>query len=200
VPASCESRRFFVLEPSERYCGNQTDESVEYFDKVASVKTQHFADFLYKRDLRQFKPSKVPVTRALTKQKEQSLAPVQSAVFECLMRGALCGASLGTVLTRRDVIRVLTDEFGHQHGFPSTPQKFWLALATACSAKEQSFLTDLGRCTPDGLPRDHYMKFLPLEECRAFWSQNMFEPSHGWPEETPSDDEWEDYENENPPQ
>lgn len=49
VPASCESRRFFVLEPNEMYCGNQTDESVAYFNRVASVKPEHFAHFLYNR-------------------------------------------------------------------------------------------------------------------------------------------------------
>jgi hypothetical protein len=204
VPASCESRRFFVLEPSERYCGNQTPESVAYFNKVAAVKPEHFAHFLYERDISASTLREVPVTKGLTKQEEQSLTPVQSAIFECLMRGSLCGSScVGSMdydyITRRALIRNLTDEFGHQHGFPSSPQKFWQALTTACSAKEQTFMIDCGRCTPNGRPRDLYMKFLPLEECRAFWSKHMFEPSNGWPEETPSD-EWEYCDNEIPAQ
>ena len=57
---------------------------------MAAVKPVQFADFLYKRNLAQFNPRKVPATTGLTKQKEKSLGPLQAVVLECLMRGYVC--------------------------------------------------------------------------------------------------------------
>jgi hypothetical protein len=188
VPASCESRRFFVLEPSERYCGNQNDESEAYFDRVASVEPKHFADYLYKRDLTGFNPRKVPITTGLTKQKEQSLAPLQSAILECLTRGYVklesdCKVPFdGSRFDRNTLRSSLTEEFKTLHGFATGPQKFWAALNDACSAKGKSFLEDMGRSRePGGTQKVHLMRFWKLEECRSFWDTHMFRPSNGWP-------------------
>ena len=140
VPASCEARRFFVIEPDEKYAGNQTAESVAYFESVAAVKPEHFAHFLYNRDISGFKSTIVPETKALTKQKEQSLMPVQSALLECLQRGFLPGflasddtgpafeQSFGDRILRNSMQDDWTANFKTQHGWPNTPQKFWQAL------------------------------------------------------------------------
>ena len=191
VPASCEARRFFVIEPDEKWAGNQTAESVAYFESVAAVKPEHFAHFLYNRDISGFKSTIVPETKALTKQKEQSLMPVQSALLECLQRGFLPGGpysedtrptfghSFGERIARNSIQDDWTTNFKTQHGWPNTPQKFWQAMVQATQCKGESILIDEGRPMESGV-RVHLMCFKPLQECRSWWDKYMFVPSNGW--------------------
>ena len=194
VPASCEARRFFVLEPSEMYCGVKTAESAAYFNAVASVKAEHFANFLYNRDLSGFDASMIPDTPGLVKQKEQSLSAVPAALLDCLQRGRLpgdpytndtrrptCGHSFGERIARNQIKDDWTNVFQSLYGWPNTPQKFWHALETATERKGVSILIDEGRRMESG-DRQHWMRFKPLQECRDWWDKHMFVPSTGWPD------------------
>ena len=194
VPASCESRRFFVLEPSDRYCGNQDEESVKYFNRLATVQPKHFADFLYKRDISKFIATQVPETTALTGQKLESLSPTQAVLYEALLDGHVFCNQPGTEfatygnfdepLARAQIVEQMTQASAQMrsdrhHG----PQKFWRQLKSACTAKGETILHDLGRGRIYGV-RTHYMRFSPLDKCRAFWEKHCFVPPGGWPQES----------------
>ena len=202
VPASCESRRFFVLEPSDRYCGNQDQESTQYFNRLATVQPKHVADFLYKRDISSFIASQVPETKALTGQKLESLTPVQSVLYEALIEGhVFCIDSggwdkmgnpyqttghFGASLQRSQILEGMTQASAQMRcDKHHVPQKFWRQLKSACTAKGETILHDQGRVrnSSSGV-RAHYMRFSPLDECRAFWEKHCFVPPGGWPQET----------------
>ena len=205
VPASCESRRFFVLEPSDRYCGNQDEESTQYFNRLATVQAKHFADFLYKRDLSTFYASQVPETKALTGQKLESLSPVQAVLYEALISGEVYSFETGSEadrmfhrgefdepLPRRLILEGMTRASAPMRSDRhNVPQKFWNALKKACTCKGETILHDLGRgrlgfkCNYGRSDaREHYMKFSPLGECRRFWEKHCFAPPDGWPKDT----------------
>jgi hypothetical protein len=61
------ARRFFVLQPSNRYTGAQTAEARAYFDRILAVDPKTFAHYLYNRDIAGFESRRVPVTEALTR-------------------------------------------------------------------------------------------------------------------------------------
>ena len=81
-------------------------------------------------------------------------------------------------LGRNDLKRCLDMEFSTQHGWPTTPQKFWAALHDVCSAKGKTFLQDMGRQRV-GHTREYIVQFEELDACRAFWDQHMFKCE--WP-------------------
>jgi hypothetical protein len=88
----------------------------------------------------------------------------------------------GKPMCRSTVFKIFEEVGNKIHGFPNSPQKFWQALRDACSAKGESFFIDHGRTTIHG-DRNYWVEFLPLEDCRAFWSKHMFEPTNGWPKD-----------------
>ena len=70
IPASDNTRRFFVLECDNKYAGVQTHESKEYFDTLLQVPIQDVADYLYQYDISGFNSVNIPLTEALDEQKE----------------------------------------------------------------------------------------------------------------------------------
>lgn len=74
VPADKKSRRWFVLEPSDRWGGVQTTESKAYFDRIVKVPTQMIANYLYRFPIEpDWNPRAFPETEALIQQKEESI-------------------------------------------------------------------------------------------------------------------------------
>jgi len=75
VPASAEARRFFVIEPNNKWAGVQSAESKAYFDAILSVPTQMIANYFYRFDLKDWNPRSFPQTEALFDQKIASMDP-----------------------------------------------------------------------------------------------------------------------------
>ena len=78
VPASAEARRFFVIEPSNRWAGVQSDESKKYFDSILAVPTQMIANYFYRFNLTDWNPRSFPQTEALFDQKIASMDPTSA--------------------------------------------------------------------------------------------------------------------------
>ena len=168
VPASMEARRFFVLEPSEEYAGTQTEPKRVYFERIAAVAPEALAHVLYERDISGFKPEVVPRTEGLLKQIMQSLTGVESALFDCFRRGYIFppeyntihwleqeyGHGYGVLLRRQHLYKILTDEYGKNYGFPSSPQAFWAAVTDVCANHTASIFEEKGRLLRSTQTRD----------------------------------------------
>lgn len=76
VPASNTSRRFFVLETNNEKGSIQSEDTKEYFKKIADIDPHIFANFLYNIDVSQFNPAAFPVTEFLREQKEHSFGAI----------------------------------------------------------------------------------------------------------------------------
>jgi hypothetical protein len=199
VQASMDARRYFVLQPSDKFTGVQTAESKAYFDKVLAVDPTAFAHWLYARDLTGFNSRQSPQTAALNAQKQQSMNAVESMLFECLQRGYILrdyGWSLLHVnaLPRSSMLTRLSQEFGTVRDWPSSPQQFWYSLRDALTAKDGAcLLQDLYRgCSRNPDPahvtavdahpiRDRWVSLPDLQTCRDWWCSNKFKESWGSP-------------------
>jgi len=85
----CEGneRRYFVLETDNKWSGQQTQATSDYFAQIRAVPPELLRAFLSGRDIRRFNPRKVPDTPAMRDQKALSLAPLNRWWHECLVRG-----------------------------------------------------------------------------------------------------------------
>ena len=82
IPASNNTRRFFVLECNNKYAGVQNQESKDYFDAISNVPIQDVADFFYQYDLTGFNSTAFELTQALNEQKKLSMKSSFSWVME----------------------------------------------------------------------------------------------------------------------
>jgi hypothetical protein len=73
VPASDNTRRYFVLECNNKYSGIQNAISKTYFDAILNVPIQDVADFFYQFDLTGFNSKEPPLTEALNEQKKMTM-------------------------------------------------------------------------------------------------------------------------------
>lgn len=73
VPASDNTRRYFVLECDNKYSGVQNEASKAYFDAILNVPIQDVADFFYQFNLDGFNSKEVPLTDALNEQKKMTM-------------------------------------------------------------------------------------------------------------------------------
>jgi hypothetical protein len=94
VPAGKGARRYFILDLDNRFSGNQTADSTEYFKRIGECDIHHIAHFLYNRDITNFKTSQMPHCSALQEQKERGLNSTDSFVLSLLTEDeCLCDVS-----------------------------------------------------------------------------------------------------------
>jgi hypothetical protein len=187
IQASMHARRFFVLQPSDRFSGRQTAEARAHFDKLLAVKPEHFAFYLYNRDLTGFNSRQPPLTAALTTQKEISMAPMEAAFFECLQREYVLVRQdehlFQDIMPRSAVYTELVQEFGPRiRNFPQSPQLFWSEFKKCLTCKDgESLLIECfhGRRVSRGGVRDRWVQLPSLKDSRAWWCQHKFETSWG---------------------
>ena len=134
-----------------------------------------FAKVLYKWDLTPFNPREIPESEALVHQQEQSLSAVESALYECLTRGAVikscvfCNAvDFGQPLPRSKLFDAWSEEFGRTYGWPTKPCKFWSELKRLLGKR----LTHT-RPTIDAT-RTRMIQFADLKTCRTHWDQTQW--------------------------
>ncbi|MGB8801173.1 MAG: primase-helicase family protein [Candidatus Acidiferrales bacterium] len=88
IPATSDERRFCYFEVSDEMVGD-----MHYFRQIIKERDNGgyaaLLDMLLKRDISKFEPRNFPKTEGLRRQMSQSLSPVESAWFECLVSGAL---------------------------------------------------------------------------------------------------------------
>lgn len=85
----CEGneRRYFVLETDNRWSGQQTQATADYFARIRSVPPEILRAFLSRRDISGFNPRSMPFSAAMRDQKALSLIPLHRWWNECLVRG-----------------------------------------------------------------------------------------------------------------
>jgi hypothetical protein len=201
VQAGMSARRYFVLNPSDRFTGVQSQEAKAYFDKIVAVKPESFAHFLYHRDLTGFNSRQPPQTNGLIQQKKHSMNAVEAMLWECLQRGwVLQGHGWSkeiNALPRSTMFTMLSKSFGNVHGFPAAPQRFWHLLRTAFTDKSGvCLLQDLydGNYRKaeiehldmeeygggyNAIVRDRWVALPSLQVCRNWWSEHMFPDTWG---------------------
>ena len=91
IPADDGSRRYCAMEVNNKWAGVHTDESREYFERIAAVSDHAFANFLYTRDISEFDPGKVPITRLLNEQAEEGYCKMKKWWKSCLDAGHIVG-------------------------------------------------------------------------------------------------------------
>ena len=193
VPAGASARRFFVLAPSNRYSGVQSAASRAWFERVLKVDIKAFAHYLYTRDLTGFNSREVPLTEALTSQKQASMSAVEAALLEWLSRGWIVAnvpwdETEPHYLPRSLFYRGARDEFGDSRGFPNMPSGFWAQLKKSLTRKDGTCLLQpvgVGRCSRTLLVQaardtldvvdgrrmyDRWFSLPSLTEVRNFWS------------------------------
>jgi hypothetical protein len=200
IQAGMSARRYFVLNPSDKYTGVQTAESKAYFDRVLAVHPEAFAHWLYRRDLTGFNSRQPPQTAALANQKKQSMTTVEAMLFECLQRGHILKEfgweqPINNALPRSMLLARLKEEFGSVRDWPSSPQQFWHSLRDALTANSGACLLKDLYCghsrkadpadisVPASHPvrntRDRWVALPQLEVVRNWWVANKFHDDWG---------------------
>jgi hypothetical protein len=77
------------VELDNKYAGPQTEESKAYFQPIIDTKPEHFAWFLYNRDISDFNPREVPVTDCLREQAVMGSNSVEQWLRRVLETGEL---------------------------------------------------------------------------------------------------------------
>jgi hypothetical protein len=193
VPASLSARRFFVLQPSNRYSGAQSAAARAWFDRVLQVDVKAFAHYLYNRNLDGFCPRNVPLTEALTQQKHRSMDATDCVLHEWLTRGYVMDScttwrlDAELTLPRSGWFKRAHSEFGHVRNFPNNPQTFWNNLKRTLTTRDGECLLRVanegrrvvrklqiqrpGTCEIVDGPsyNDRWYTLPSLEDARAFW-------------------------------
>jgi hypothetical protein len=84
VSVECDDRRFICIEVDDKYAGPQKKESAAYFNNLLTVKIEHFAAFLYRRDLSQFNPKELPDSVYNVYQKIINLDSIDVFIYELI--------------------------------------------------------------------------------------------------------------------
>ena len=98
IPAGKAPRRYFMLQLDDKYCGSQTNQKKEYFDKIDNVPSEAIIRFFYNRDITGFNPCVIPVTEAIQTQQEMNLDSVEEFVLQ------ICSDSLEGINNKGDWI------------------------------------------------------------------------------------------------
>ena len=177
VQASADQRRFFCLEPSDKYSGVNTPETRDYFQTLLDVPVNSFAHVLYNWDLSKFNPRQIPASSALVSQQKESLSAVESALYECLQRGVLGPTngfeqelSFGQTISRSELFQRWTNEFGATYGWPTKAVKFWSEMKRILGT---NLHMDAGRRQING-QRSRCLELSDLNVIRAHWEQTYF--------------------------
>lgn len=196
VQAGMSARRYFVLQPSDKYTGVQNAAAKAYFDTILRVQPEAFAHWLYERDLTGFNSRQPPQTQALIQQKRQSMNAVESMVYECLQRGWIlrdCAWEREiNALPRSQLYTRMSQENVSLHGWPMAAQKFWHDLRQALTDKGgTSLLQDMyggnyRKAAHQDVTmwggyeqKDRWISLPSLQACREWWCQNMFVDTWG---------------------
>ena len=176
-------RRCFYLQCSNKYAGIQNSMSKAYFDKIHAVPKVAFAKFLLERDVTDFNPKAIPVTKFAQIQVEHSLPAELQFWNEALKTGEMrlhepdlvsgfnpgegCGTREQVVefAGKRIIKRHVHDAFvrwfkGRKvRGNPVAETEFWVKLKKVC---------DFTPCRPryGNSQRARSVHFPPLEQCR----------------------------------
>jgi len=90
IPAIKGERRFFVLKLSDELSGSQDNKiKEEKIKEILNVKPEHFAHYLYNRDISNFNVRKVPVTEELREQQMNSYSNIQKWWSDILGDGCI---------------------------------------------------------------------------------------------------------------
>jgi hypothetical protein len=79
-----DDRRYMCIEVDSKFSGPQTPESKDYFDTLLTVNPQHFAHFLYSRDVAGWNARSAPSTEYMRYQKKSNFGSVMDWLEECL--------------------------------------------------------------------------------------------------------------------
>jgi len=101
VECQGNERRFVVLETNDKWSGSQTQQSEQYFQRLASTPPEMLRYFFSHRDISQFNPKKIPSSKAMRDQKSLSLSQVNSWLQRCLVRGRILDFVPANQLPRR---------------------------------------------------------------------------------------------------
>lgn len=82
IPAGKAPRRYFMLQLDDKYCGSQTEQKREYFNKIEAVPSEAIIYFFYNRDISNFNPCVIPITEAIQTQQELNLDSVEEFVLQ----------------------------------------------------------------------------------------------------------------------
>ena len=94
VPDDPHERRYCVVRSKNTYCGRESDENKDYFDKVRGVPSWAWAHYLYTRDLSRFRTRLPPLTAAAQQQREFTMDPILQWWAGLLSSGDLSSCSL----------------------------------------------------------------------------------------------------------
>ena len=122
VPAGMHSRRFFMLETSEKYVSAKSDLLRNELKKIAKVPTDILAQFFYKRDLSKFNHFNIPKSKALALQTHYSLSPVEKYWSDVLSNDDLNDVLVGDCLISFKVYQQFSQRITNKH---ITSSIFW---------------------------------------------------------------------------
>ena len=166
-------RRFVQLETSDTFAGGKHP---EYFSKLLSVKPLDFAHFLYLRDISTWLPSIIPRTKAESTQIIESLPPIASFWYSCLINECItCGKGdyqdiiwrdYGLKIDKSVLYKAYTfwNETNHKH--LEKPAKFWKCMRQFNNNNEFT----VTRIRNDTGGRDRFISFPILSDCREMFS------------------------------
>ena len=84
-----QERRWFCLELDSRHAGSETPETKAYLKKILALTPEDFGAFLYARDISNFEPRNMPVSKYMQHQKSINFDSVMTFVHRLLDDGCV---------------------------------------------------------------------------------------------------------------
>ena len=177
IPAGPMSRRFFALAVDNKYVGPETPESKAYFAPLLDMPVEHWAYYLYNRNIDGFDPRSFPETDLLRQQAQMGMGSIEKWLRTAMIDGefhdAVMEQSFGfsSWITKETMYRIYKTDMEGGHGRPDSASEFWKRLKSIFCDELEYTEEEWGEweCRTGGKRK---RQFKPkLEEIVAIWNK-----------------------------
>lgn len=180
VPAGLDDRRFFILD-----VGDQKKCKRPFFDDIEKQMTsggyEALLHMLMTRDISEFDITNRPETAALQEEKLNTMGPVESWWYDCLVNGEILITDIESngwpshEIPQKQLYQEINNTLPSHQKITSTRmgQIFQSLIPPTCRVVRPRTTVRWRAQTGEMIGRPRCFIFPPLAECRAFWDKRV---------------------------